>query len=877
MRDDLIVFVLESLINVVKEEASLLGGVKDQVTSLQNHLQMINAFLQNSEKERDENDVVKEVFIDQLRDVTFEAEDVIYEYMVHVIMQKRRNVVKKSLHFRDLHDVADTITSIDNKIEQILKHKETYITRGALQADHDHDVKRYSLDRSKSKVERDDSVGFSHHANNLIDQLLDEKNQQRDVVSIIGMGGSGKSKLARKIYDIVGVDHGSFECCAWVYGCREFNYRDWLLGILNCLVSRSRKKETEDKSVDELKATLLDCLQGKRYFVVLDNMWKTGVWNIIKAAFPDDSNGSRILITCREKVVSMEDSRIPPYFLPFLDEVESWELLRNKVFQEEQCPSDLEIIGKQLAQSCKGLPLSIVVLADLLKHIELSHWTWSNYIGNVNSYLTEDKTRCLDVMAKSYKHLPKHLKSCFLYLGSLPDGFENPARQIMELWSAEGFIQANDTREVINVAEEYLTDLVNRSLVQVSSRRTDGGVKTFRIHEMLRELAKFESVREKFLEVHSTARPINSSMACKVRRLSIQGNTSQYFASDAYCNPSLSARSLLLFGERNVFETKQWQRVFKIFIYIRVLYLWEVHVNSIPKEIDNLISLRYIRIWSDGLLTIPSIPSSICNLGYLETIDISGDVKECLPKHIWRMKQLRHLRVSKHLRLPKPSRRTGRHENLSNLRILSGLVVDKKTKFLMAQHKFPNVKKLHLVYDIKMNMNEAEVAQVLESLNNLRQLKCLKLIGFAKFEPRPNLLPSTIEKITFISSYLDSEHLEILGALSNLRILKIRKTYGSNVPSLLIRCINGEFPNLEVFEMMGLRVETWELEKGAMPNLQRLVIKECYELRDLPNQVYSLTKLQVVEVSRMSGYFTRRLMGLNKNNVVFKLLIDSNP
>ncbi|KAH7513307.1 hypothetical protein FEM48_Zijuj12G0186200 [Ziziphus jujuba var. spinosa] len=101
--------------------------------------------------------------------------------------------------------------------------------------------------------------------------------------------------------------------------------------------------------------------------------------------------------------------------------------------------------------------------------------------------------------------------------------------------------------------------------------------------------------------------------------------------------------------------------------------------------------------------------------------------------------------------------------------------------------------------------------------------------------------------------------------MENLRVLKIiRKTYESNVRSSILSCKNDEFPNLEVFEMMALSVETWELENGAMPTLQRLVIKECYELRDLPNQVCSLTKLQLVEVSRMSGYLRRRLMGLNK-------------
>lgn len=86
----------------------------------------------------------------------------------------------------------------------------------------------------------------------------------------------------------------------------------------------------DDMRFDELQAALMEKPIGKRYLVVMDSMWKSGgVWNTIKSAVPNHRNGSRILITCREKVVSMEDSKTPPYSLPFLDDDNSWQLLRK--------------------------------------------------------------------------------------------------------------------------------------------------------------------------------------------------------------------------------------------------------------------------------------------------------------------------------------------------------------------------------------------------------------------------------------------------------------------------------------------------------------------------------------------------------------------
>ncbi|CAJ1838700.1 unnamed protein product [Sphenostylis stenocarpa] len=111
----------------------------------------------------------------------------------------------------------------------------------------------------------------------------------------------------------------------------------------------------------------------------------------------------------------------------------------------------------------------------------------------VSWHLTPDKTEVMNILKLSYDSLPPGLKPCFLYFGIYPEVYEISARQLIQLWTAEGFIHpqetgAPSTAELEDIGDYYLDELVDRSLVQVASRRSDGGVRTCRIHDLLRDL-----------------------------------------------------------------------------------------------------------------------------------------------------------------------------------------------------------------------------------------------------------------------------------------------------------------------------------------------------------------------------------------------------
>jgi hypothetical protein len=170
----------------------------------------------------------------------------------------------------------------------------------------------------------------------------------------------------------------------------------------------------------------------------------------------------------------------------------------EKVFRGGECPPELKTLGKQIAEGCHGFPLSIVVLGGILANKEKTHQTWSKVIADVNWYLT----KCRDILALSYTYLPRRLKPCFLYIGAYPEDFEIPVEELIKLWIAKGFIQHTIKRNIEDVADDYLEELIDRNLIQVATRRSDEGAKTCRIHDLLRDLCITKSAEDKRLYVH---------------------------------------------------------------------------------------------------------------------------------------------------------------------------------------------------------------------------------------------------------------------------------------------------------------------------------------------------------------------------------------
>ncbi|PHT52039.1 hypothetical protein CQW23_06501 [Capsicum baccatum] len=290
----------------------------------------------------------------------------------------------------------------------------------------------------------------------LLEDLTVSYSGEPKVIPIVGMGGIGKTTLEKEVYN-----HESilcrFDVRAWATVSQQHNRKEILLGLL-----RSMIKMDDMRGEAELANMLQKSLKRKRYLIVLDDIWSCEVWGGVRLCFPTEDNaGSRILLTTRNDEVacyaSIENLSL---CMSFMDQDESWILFKTAAFSGEALPYEFETVGKQIADECHGLPLTIVVVAGLLKSKRAIE-DWESVAKDVKSFLTNDlDEQCSRVIGLSYNHLTSYQKTCLLHFGIFREDSEIPAKNLMRSWIAEGFLKLENDLE--GEAEKYLQELVDR-------------------------------------------------------------------------------------------------------------------------------------------------------------------------------------------------------------------------------------------------------------------------------------------------------------------------------------------------------------------------------------------------------------------------------
>ncbi|KAG8362589.1 hypothetical protein BUALT_BualtUnG0060200 [Buddleja alternifolia] len=303
--------------------------------------------------------------------------------------------------------IADVAIEAEDVIESIVVDR----IRDGFKDKSDMDISRSGSSKNPPSGQ-ETIVGFDEHLVRIMNELTGYQSKLL-IIPIVGMGGIGKTTLARYAFDNPYIAN-HFDIRAWSIISQEYSEKEILRNILNDIGVIGDLSE----DLAELRELLYKTLFCRRYLIVMDDVWNTKVWDDLKFLLPDNGNGSRIMITTRLSDVAISLGSHTPYLMNLLDEDKSWDLLCEKAFGQKTYSPELEEIGKEIAKSCRGLPLAIVVIGDLLATSDMTREYWEFVEENVNSLASSgNDEHCLKILSLSYNHLPIHLKPCFLSMG----------------------------------------------------------------------------------------------------------------------------------------------------------------------------------------------------------------------------------------------------------------------------------------------------------------------------------------------------------------------------------------------------------------------------------------------------------------------------
>ncbi|EXB49718.1 Disease resistance protein RPM1 [Morus notabilis] len=649
MAETAVSYLIDKLIPLLTEEVNLLRGVHGEVLEIKRELVFIRAFLkdadQKAEVEGDNGDGLK-AWVEELREVAFKIEDVIDVYIYHMTINRPdphgviaflhkigRFVTKLKLQ----RHIATQIQKINRTVRGIKKRSTSYGFDSLQQTPMSDAPQQWNDPRRAAYFLREaEVVGIESPRNKLI-EILKTHSPERIVISIVGLGGSGKTTLAKQVYNYVKRD---FDCHAWIAVSEPYSAKELLRNLIRKVYAATEvSAPVTIDTMDEQSLTeqLINYLQNKKYFIVFDDVWNKEFWGDVNFAFPE--NGGRIVITARKNEVASfckrSVSSVHVHLMEPLPPDNAMELFCKRAFLSEPgrcCPANLEYWSRKIVASCQGLPLAIVAIAGLLSTKSKVPFEWQKFYATLSSELVNhsDLKSTTRILSLSYYDLPYYLKCCILYFGIFPKGYSVRRGRLIRQWIAEGFVkpQKNKTLEV--VAKEYLSELIDKGLVE----NEEGKAKRCRVHDLLHVVISQKMEESRFCQVLSDESPTFEGVA---RRLSIICSSDNILQTTEISR----VRCLFMFnGDKEMLNST----VNALATSVKLLKVLDFEdtpcLDHLPEDIGDLFHLRYLSV---RRTKVKLLPNSIGKLVNLETLDLSQSLFYGIPASINRLSKLRHL------------------------------------------------------------------------------------------------------------------------------------------------------------------------------------------------------------------------------------------
>ncbi|XVF78408.1 hypothetical protein PTKIN_Ptkin14bG0129900 [Pterospermum kingtungense] len=451
MAESLISIILEQLASITRQQASqalkLVAEVDEEVENLTSNLQAIQAVLQDAEERQLKDKAVKN-WLDKLRNVSYDIDDVLDEWNSAIL---KREIEQQATRVTDVplpkkvrsyilsscfcvrqvvlrHDTALKIEKLNKRLAATANERIRYNFTTERESHEQRNITTSVIDESEVFVREEDKK--------TIKVMLCESSetiQALRIISVVGMGGIGKTTLTRLAFnDSEVVSH--FEKRIWVCVSDPFEEERISVEILESLLGE--KPNLVGKN--NIQQKISEVVSGKKMLLVLDDVWTedSSKWEQLKGCLKNSSSGSRILVTTHKEMVGkvMGSRSTDMFLLGKLSEDKCWSLFCHLAFFErtrEECEK-LEDIGRKIVERCKGLPLALKTLGGLLRFKAKEHewhtikeedgsdWGFRPPRDRVGNFPTADLSQSERIKKKSvFRLCPEHSRKFTIFYRKL--------------------------------------------------------------------------------------------------------------------------------------------------------------------------------------------------------------------------------------------------------------------------------------------------------------------------------------------------------------------------------------------------------------------------------------------------------------------------
>ncbi|TYI83829.1 hypothetical protein E1A91_D05G320400v1 [Gossypium mustelinum] len=857
------------LIQGKKLEAVLLKKLKPTLMS-------VKAVLDDAENKQITNPNVKS-WTDELKDAVYDAEDLLDEISTEALRNKIESEYQTTA-MKQVNGMQSKLEEIVGRLDYLLNQKQNL---GLKEGE-----KAFQRTPATSLVDESDVCGRDDEKEEIM-KLLDPQNlseNQTDVIPIVGMGRLGKTTLAQLIYNDPRVDKW-FDRKAWVCVSEEFDTFKVTKTILEEIICSC----DGNQNLNQLQLKLKEQLSGKKYLIILDDVWNKNYfhWKELASPFTSGAKNSKIIVTTRDENVAAIMRNVPTYRLDVLSDDDCWKLFAKHAFDGSSPAKhpDLMAIGEAIVKRCGGLPLAAKALGGLLR-CKPDADEWKKILHSNFWDIPNDATNILPALTLSYHYLPSHLKRCFAYCSIFPKDYEFEKEELIQLWMAEGLLELpKDNGDLEERGTECFKDLRLRSFFQQSKRKKS----CFVMHDLISDLAK--SVTGEFICTLEGSGGGSCVITERTRHLS---NVQERYDVRQKFQSLAKAKGLRTFlitksGWYSSFVSDVLMHDLMVKSSLRVLSLAEyTNIKNLPEDIGNLKHLRNLNL---SRTKIKRLPNSLCTLYNLQALKLHGcSGLDELPRDMERLINMLYLdiRGTNLARMPEGMGK------LKDLRMVTNFILGYQTgssinelgklKHLRGRLSISGLKTVACAMDAKdANLKDKvdlkklklrwgkdddidgdsrhhrEVLKQLQPHTNLEHLvirsyKDIIFPEWVRHSSFSNMVSLGLHDCKFCIS------LPPLGQLSSLKSLSI-----SGLSGVLIvgdefygtgQASTKPFQSLEMlrFENMAEWEEWYCRSDEAFPLLQELCIRDCPKLtKSLPKHLHYLKKPEIEDCEKLGG------------------------